>query len=218
MRTKKTAYYVLMVLPLIVTLIALPFLPDQIPAHYNAAGLADRWGSKYETLILPVMVILFGLFMLFMARVAARKETSGQNNEKICLITGLCFLAVFDVMTFCFLYGDYRRVENLSEAALDLNQSIFGIMGIAMIVIGNVMPKLRRNSLIGLRTVWSTKNDTTWKKSQLFGGISFIIGGIAIVLLCLNTRGMACFWGAMGLLLLLIAVDVWYTYRVYRKY
>jgi|SRR5690625_3075775 len=37
-------------------------LPDQVPAHYNAAGEVDRWGSKWELLILP----LVGFFTVMM--------------------------------------------------------------------------------------------------------------------------------------------------------
>lgn len=29
-------------------------LPDEVPAHYNAAGEVDRWGSKWELTILPL--------------------------------------------------------------------------------------------------------------------------------------------------------------------
>ena len=28
-------------------------LPEEVPAHYNAIGEIDRWGSKWELLILP---------------------------------------------------------------------------------------------------------------------------------------------------------------------
>ncbi|MEG0473729.1 MAG: DUF1648 domain-containing protein, partial [Solibacillus sp.] len=28
-------------------------LPAEVPAHFNAVGEVDRWGSKYELLILP---------------------------------------------------------------------------------------------------------------------------------------------------------------------
>ena len=28
-------------------------LPSEVPAHYNALGEVDRWGSKWELLILP---------------------------------------------------------------------------------------------------------------------------------------------------------------------
>lgn len=59
MKTKKWLYYTLM-LPLAATLIALPLLPDQIPAHYGADNQVDRWGSKYESLIFPLLTILFG--------------------------------------------------------------------------------------------------------------------------------------------------------------
>lgn len=36
-------------------------LPDKIPAHYDWAGNVDRWGSKGELLILPIMTwIMYG--------------------------------------------------------------------------------------------------------------------------------------------------------------
>lgn len=28
-------------------------LPEEVPGHYNAAGVVDRWGTKWELLILP---------------------------------------------------------------------------------------------------------------------------------------------------------------------
>lgn len=33
-------------------------LPDELPAHYNGAGEIDRWGSKYELLICPIIALL----------------------------------------------------------------------------------------------------------------------------------------------------------------
>lgn len=38
-------------------------LPEQVPGHFNAAGEADRWGSKWELVILP-FVSLFSLILL----------------------------------------------------------------------------------------------------------------------------------------------------------
>lgn len=217
-KTTKAVYFVLMFLPLAVTVIALFFLPDQIPAHYNAANQVDRWGSKFEALILPAMVILFGLFMLGMAKFISAMDKSSKNNETICIIAGLCCLILFNVMTYYFLYLDFHGVKNLSALPLDVNQIMFGLLGIIMILVGNVMPKLRMNSLIGLRTSWSMKNETTWKKSQLFGGISFIAGGILIVVLCLLFKGFSCFLASTVVFFALLAVDIYYTYRIAKKY
>ena len=75
-------------------------------------------------------------------------------------MTGIAFLALFNAMTVYFLYADFNSIENLSSIALDINQLLFGLLGVSMVLLGNIMPKLRMNSVVGLRTVWSIKNET----------------------------------------------------------
>ena len=43
------------------------------------------------------------------------------------------------------------------------------------------MPKVERNSLAGLRTSWSMKNDVVWQKSQQFGGYAFVVCGFLVL-------------------------------------
>ena len=215
---KKIVFYILMFLPLTAVLIALPFLPEQIPAHYGFDGQVTRWGSKYETLIFPAMTVLLGAIMLALAKFSSKQEENGSNNEKVCLAIGIASLALFNAMTAYFLYTDFQAVDDLSSMTLDVNRLIFGILGISMVVLGNIMPKFRMNSAAGLRTVWSMKNDVTWKKSQRFGGLSFIAGGAAIVIMCFFTKGAACFVWAMAILAVLVAVDVSFTYALSKKY
>ena len=80
MKKIKTSYLILyvflMLLPLILTLAALPHLPEEIPAHYGFSGQVDRWGNKYEALIFPVITICFGALMApdRMARPPIRKK------------------------------------------------------------------------------------------------------------------------------------------------
>ncbi len=217
MKTKKIIFYILMFLPLIVTLFALPHLPAQIPAHYNAQNQVTRWGSKYETLIFPAMSILLGLIMLAVAKYSARQEGTGKNNETICIIAGILSLILFNAMTYYFLYTDFHMVEDLSTITLDINQLLFGILGIFLIVAGNLMPKVRKNSLLGLRTSWSQKNEITWKKSQRFGGISLMIGGILMIIVCLLTKGYTCFLWSMGIFLLILVIDIYMTYKIAQK-
>lgn len=214
MKTKKVIFYVLMGLPLIATVIALPFLPSLIPAHYDFEDQVTRWGSKYETLILPVVTILLGYFLLAMAKMAAKQEESGRNNENVCVITGIVTLGVFNVISGCILYTAFHRTENLSSVPVNIYQLLFSILGIFMVIVGNVMPKLRMNSVIGLRTRWSTKNETVWKKSQHFGGISYIVGGIAVIIICFIKTGISCLWWIVGILAALLVADVFYTYKV----
>ena len=217
MKKKMVVFYSLMFLPLAVVLIALQFLPELIPAHYDMNNQVARWGSKYETLIFPVITILFGYFMLAMAKLSSKQEENGSNNKNVCIVTGIASLALFNAMTVYFLYADFNSIENLSSIALDLNQLVFGLLGVAMIILGNIMPKLRMNSVIGLRSVWSMKNETTWKKGQRFGGISFIVSGIIIIMVCFLTKGISCFGWTMSIVAILLIVDTYYTYTLSKK-
>ena len=122
MKKKMVVFYSLMFLPLVVVLIALQFLPEQIPAHYDMNNQVTRWGSKYETLIFPVITVLFGYFMLAMAKLSSKQEENGSNNKNVCIVTGIASLALFNAMTVYFLYADFNSIENLSSIALDINQ------------------------------------------------------------------------------------------------
>ena len=39
-------------------------------------------------------------------------------------------------------------------------------MGVVMIVIGNYLPKTRRNYIIGIRLPWTLENDEDWSKTH----------------------------------------------------
>ena len=214
MKVKKIAFYGLMYLPLISALFALQLLPEQIPAHYGLNNQVTRWGSKYEALIVPIVTAILGYFFLGIAKTAAKHEENGNNNENVCIVAGIATLIIFNVMTGYTLYTGFNKVENLSFNKFDINQLLFGILGIAMIIIGNIMPKLRMNAAAGLKTKWSMKNETTWKKSQRFGGISYIIGGVVIVVICFFVQGISCLLSVLGIIALLLVIDVFYTYKI----
>ena len=218
MEKKKFVYFLLMFLPLIITLFALPFLPEKIPAHYNFAGEIDRWGSKYETLIYPFFTVAMGLFMLWMAKISAKDE-NGKKNEKIVFYTGMGISVWFTIMHCSSLYKAFSAAESMSFAGtVDINQIFCIVMGIGMAIIGNFMPKLKMNSLIGLRTGWSMKNETTWRKSQFFGGVSFMVTGILIALAGVFLEGLTAMFVALGLIIADTIVCIIYSYKVAKKY
>lgn len=50
---------------IVYTIVIWSQLPDQVPAHYNGAGEVNRWGSKWELILLPVIAALLAVFMSF---------------------------------------------------------------------------------------------------------------------------------------------------------
>ncbi|WP_033543767.1 DUF1648 domain-containing protein [Planococcus sp. CAU13] len=53
---------------IIYLIVQFPVLPEQVPAHYDATGSVDRWGSKMEMLILPAVGIGLWILMTILER------------------------------------------------------------------------------------------------------------------------------------------------------
>ena len=212
---KKAIYFLLMFLPLLITFCALPFLPEQVPAHYNFEGEVDRFGSKYETLIFPVCTILMGVFMLWMAKIG---EKESEKNGKTVFYTGMGISVWFTVMHCYTLFMDFKNAANLYDFEFDINQIFCVLLGAGMVIMGCFMPKLKNNSLIGLRTSWSMKNDITWEKSQRFGGISFVVIGVLTALAGVLLESYAAMFVALGLIIIDAIICVIYSYKIAKKY
>lgn len=222
MKIKKLIpFAVFMFLPLVITLIALPFMPEEIPAHYGVGLSVDRWGSKFEALVLPIITVVFGLVIFGCTKLAAlgSEEGSNRNNEKVGIMVGLVFLILFNILNLYFLYLFIHKITNLADMSIDLMSLMVVLFGAAFVVVGNIMPKTKMNSLIGFRTPWTMKNEVTWKKCQLFGGITMMIAGaVLIVGGCLIFRGNQAIIFMLSVLIVLVITDVVYSYFVMKKY
>ena len=97
-------------IPTAVTLIALQFLPDKVPAHYDFNMNITRWGSKYENLLICPVPLFMSAFMYAMAHYASKQE-NGESNRKVMLISGVIINLFFTAMTVGSLALDFRAVE-----------------------------------------------------------------------------------------------------------
>lgn len=210
MKIKRITLIALAVLPLIVSVIALFFLPDQIPAHFGENFAVDRYGSKFEILIFPAEILLMSLIFLL-----PNLFMNNNQNEKLLVNIGIGIMLIFNVLDYYILYIQATNTQNMNSGFFSIERVLLLIFGVFFIFIGNLMPLARRNSFIGLRTKWSQHSDTVWKKSQIFGGISLIVLGvifIAIAFVFPNILLMVC------LLIALAVVDTVYSYIAYKKY
>lgn len=193
--------------------IFLTLAPDQIPVHYNIRGEVDRWGSKYEYLIMPFINLIFGIFMVWLARNEGKKGRD--TNEKIVAIMNNFVLMMFNGMWLLFMWKGLD-LKNLSGGWGDLSgRLIVMLLAASLIPMGNIMPKVQRNSAFGLRTKWSMANDYCWQRSQRVGGYLMVGTGFFGVIL---TAILPVEWGGYAFLVLLIAMTIACTYASYHIY
>lgn len=223
----KMIKWILALLTLALTIIMLFVFPDTIPVHFDINGMADRWGSKYEMLILPIIMLLSVIMFEYITRFYRKKADKSDNekqkveiisNIKVLNITTWVMLLVFFVMNSFFLYTSYSQVypeKNLPE--FDVMKAVCITMGITFIIMGNYMPKTRRNSTIGFRFPWTLYNDTTWNKSNRFASYVMMIAGAVSIIGAIFVKGITSTIIMLGSLLISIPIIMIYALIVYRE-
>ena len=209
MKIKKILLVSFAVLPLIVSLIALIFLPDEIPAHYSANFTVDRYGSKFETLIFPIEIFFMSLIFL-LPGIFMQNEL----NQRLTLNIGIALILILNVLDYYILFVQINNISDINSGAFSIERILILIFGALFIYIGNLMPMSRRNSFVGLRTKWSMKNDEIWKKCQLFGGISLIVLGLALLIIAFVFPNIFLM---LGLLIFVAVIDTIYSYTAAKK-
>ena len=202
--------YIAIFVPALISLIAsavlIPMMPETVPAHYNISGEADRMGSRYETLIFPAITLLSSAFMAIVAR-----KRRGTSEEKPLLIVGVATTVLFMLIGIFFSVKALTHVPAAPGNA-DVYRILLLVMGIFLVIAGNIMPKVRRNSFFGLRTPWSLKNDETWRKCQRFGGISAVICGLIMIATAIFTGGVT------AMVILVILIVMWSVLSIVMSY
>lgn len=222
----KTLMWIFALVPAVFTAAVYKSLPDTMPMHYDVNGQVDRWGSKNELLIVVgtfLAVIIFITFQIrgFEKRAEKTDDEKAKagfiNNAQVTSIIGLVLSAFMAVTYICINIGGVKMISESSDVlSIDITRIVCVGMGIMFIVLGNYMPKTRRNSLVGIRCAWTQYNDVTWAKSNRFASYLVVGAGvIAIILAFVMKNVMNALLIVTVLTLIICVVSLVYSHKIY---
>lgn len=176
-------------------------LPDKLPVHWNMAGQVDRYGSKFEGVLLMPLLAL-GLYVLFL--VLPRLDPGRANYSQFAGVYSVIRFATTAMLTAVYgtmlLAGGGYKIEVSTVVSV--------ATGILFLVLGGAMGKIRPNWFVGIRTPWTLSSKASWIQTHRAGGWLFIvIGGAQILgglflppsfaiglMLCLTLGGSLGLW------------------------
>lgn len=189
---KNKRMWAIPIMSMILNVVAVFFLPDEIPIHYDIYGNVDARGTKYTVFIISLLMFMLTILFEGLAKrikgdiekndndkVIQKKKNLIKNAEYIGLLTEMMLLIMNAVM-FVLSYKD-ETVNGEDEMGFVKVLVIF--ISILMILLGNYLPKCKRNSVLGIRTKWSLQDDKKWSMMQKVGGRIFAIAGLINVLM-----------------------------------
>ncbi|WP_458408324.1 SdpI family protein [Anaerotignum sp.] len=173
MNGKRIVMVILAIAPLLALLAVYHELPDMVPLQWGTDGVS-RYGKKWELIPFAGMNVLIGVLMPLCAKIDPKRKNYARFSETYDTLT-------LTIMVFMAVIIGITLVETLQPGTLPVVRLVNGLVGLLLILVGNKMPKVKRNFFTGVKTPWALSSDTVWNKTQRLGGQAFFFGGLAIL-------------------------------------
>ena len=169
----KRNYFLIAVAVIVVTVIATvviyPRLPGQIPMHWNFRGDIDHYGSRKSIFLLPsVMAAAVLLFAVLPWLSPKRFEVDPFRATYLYIM--VLVVALIAYLHVLILWAALSKPLNMSR-------SFLGALFLFLILLGNVLGRVRRNFYVGVRTPWTLASEKVWYATHRFAAKAFVIAG-----------------------------------------
>ncbi|HEY2955814.1 MAG TPA: SdpI family protein [Candidatus Eisenbacteria bacterium] len=183
--------------------------PDRIAVHWGLDGQVDRYGGRFEgILMLPLVSLLVYLLMLWLPRL----DPGRANYEAFAGAYTTIRLAVLAVLAAT--YGIVQLAIHGREVSIQTALPL--LVGAMCVVLGGVLGKVRPNWFVGIRTPWTLSSKQSWARTHRAGGWLFIALGVLIMGAALLRMPWAP-WVMVASLVAGAAGLVIYSYVVWRS-
>lgn len=197
----------LLFIPMIAGLILWNRLPEQMPIHFNAQGVADDWAHKaFAVFGIPVFMIV--CFILCVAVSLADPKRQNIEGKPFALVLWIC--------PFVSLLIAFVMYATALGFALDVTTIMCFAFGLLFVIIGNYMPKCRSNYTIGIKLPWTLSDSENWNKTHRMAGYLWVICG-AVMMCAAFLKGTASAIVFTALLLVMVLVPTVYSYSLFEK-
>lgn len=158
------------ILSFLATLAIYPTLPEVIPRQWSFSGEVSTTGNKASIFIPALLPLAILLYMSIIPKIDPKRE-SHNKHKKAYVITR--YMTVLVLVIIHWIIVGKTLGYNIS-----IQKTIPVLIGTLFIGLGNYMGQLRHNYFIGIRTPWTLADEGVWRKTNRFGGYTFILLGM----------------------------------------
>jgi len=155
-----------------------------------------------------VLLILLNWFIYRLYSVTYRNSEDRPLSHQHYVIIWVGTHIVVSLAPLCML---------LLAGKVDIGRMIPQFTLVFLAVCGNLLYNVRPNTYMGIRTPWTLRNETVWRKTHRLGGVvMFVLGTAGFIATLLASRS----WAHIILLLVLIVsmlISTIYSYIIYKK-
>jgi len=154
-------------------IVAISQLPERVATHFNAAFEADKMGSPWTYLVCFLIPPLISFGFLLENKLGKSEKNKRMLTVKLAAVASLVAYVGWLMVLWC---GKVDELGQKSEAPLNLLMCV--PLGALLSVIGNYLPTVKRNAVLGIRTPATLKSDYVWQQTHRIMGKIWVAIGI----------------------------------------
>ncbi len=196
----------IVILAWVAAFLALPYLPEIIPVHWNVYGEADGFSGRIVGAFgVPAIISRTMLLLMVLPRYDSVQVSLEAFRDIYAMMLFTVILLLFSV--------ELAALASAAGTGLPIAVVMPALIGLLFVVTGALMPHLGRNTTIGIRLPWTVRNEIVWTKTHQHAGPLFMAGGVFIILASLVAGRWAM--PTMGCVVvgLTLYISVW-SYRL----
>ena len=152
-------------LPIVLGIALYDRLPDVVATHWGIDNQPNGWSSKAMAAFgMPGILALINLVCSIAMEIYPDSPFVKVRPVSIKAVGGW--------------EKENKLADKVSPRLMWLCRCILGIM---FIIIGNYLPKCRRNGVVGIKIPWTLSSDENWDKTHRFAGFVWIVCGAAAI-------------------------------------
>ena len=165
---------VIVIAAVIVSAVLYPQLPERLPTHWNVSGEINGWSGRFwGAWMMPLILAGTWVVMRAIPHIDPRRENYAKFKgayETMIIAIMLVLLGIHIVVLLAATGRDVSITHALPVG-----------IGALFIVLGIVLPQLKPNWFLGIRTPWTLSSDLAWERTHRIGGYVFMSIGVLTI-------------------------------------
>ena len=199
------------VVPVIILMVVYQKLPERVPVNFGFDGTVNAYGDRATLWMMAGLGPLMALLFQFLPRIDPKRQNYAKFQryyDQFAIFMELFLLAVFGLVV----------TETLRPGTVSIGRAVTALISIMLVLLGNMMGKIKHNYFFGIRTPWTLADPDVWTRTHSLGGKLWFALGVVLLpcSLLLPERGFfaVLLAGLLGSTVLVVVLSyLWYRQK-----
>ena len=169
------ASIICIIIPIFVGILLWDKLPSNMAIRFDLNGNPEGYCSK-ALAICGVFLFLL-VIHIFVALITSLEieKSEGIPDKLYGMILWIC--PIVSILVAAVIYSNSLGIN------IDVLFWCIFTVGFIFLILGNYIPKVRRNKLVGLRTIWTEESKKNWEHTARYSGFAMCVTGLISVIM-----------------------------------